>query len=101
MNTTSLSGLIDFLSGTLSPADMMFVGGKLLSNAKKQQMEAEYLRPYTMDDINAILDKAEQQAATGQYITNDELFRRWNEKLEQKERLERQKQEDYELAMAV
>lgn len=79
----------------------MFVGGKLLSNAKKQQMEAEYLRPYTMDDINAILDKAEQQAATGQYITNDELFRRWNEKLEQKERLERQKQEDYELAMAV
>jgi hypothetical protein len=37
-----------------------------------------------MDEINAMIDKAEEQAATGQYITNDELFRRWNERLEKR-----------------
>ena len=101
MNTDSLTGLIDFLSGALTPADMKLVGERLLTCAQKHQKDEEFLRPYTMDEINAMLDKAEEQAATGQYITNDELFRRWNERLEMKERLQKEKVDGFELAMAV
>lgn len=37
--------------------------------------EREMLRPYTMDEINAVIDNAERESAAGEYRTNEEVFK--------------------------
>ena len=54
-----------------------------------------------MDEINAMLDEAERQAQAGENISNEEFFRRWNEKIALAERLEKQHEEQFEIQMAV
>ena len=44
----------------------------------------EKLEPYTMEEINAMIDESERQLANGQYRDIEELFREWDEE----ERLE-------------
>ena len=74
MSTTALSGLLEYLYGTLSPNNMRWVGEHLIEYAKKE--EAEHLRPYTMQEIDSMLDEAETAFENGEYLTNDEVFHR-------------------------
>ena len=103
MSTTALSGLRDYLCGTLTPANMLWLSDQLADYAHQQQ--AEQLPPphrrYTMDEINAMLDEAERQAAAGESMTNEEFFRSWDELIAEEERLEKQQEEPFEFAMAV
>ncbi len=103
MSTTALSGLRDYLCGTLTPANMLWLSSQLAEYAHHQQ--AEELPPphrrYTMDEINAMLDEAERQAAAGESMTNEEFFRSWDELIAEEERLEKQQEEQFEFAMAV
>ena len=103
MSTTALSGLRDYLCGTLTPANMLWLSSQLAEYALHQQ--AEELPPphrrYTMDEINAMLDEAERQAAAGESMTNEEFFRSWDELIAEEERLEKQQEEPFEFAMAV
>lgn len=50
MNTTTLTGLLDYLYGTLTPDNMRWVGEHLIEHANKE--EKEWLRPYTMEEID-------------------------------------------------
>lgn len=99
MSTQSLMGLVDYLCGTLSREDMLFVCEKLSNCAQVQ--EDEQLTPYTMDEINAMLDEAERQAEAGEYITHEDLMREWDKELTQKERLQRKRKQSYEMEEAV
>ncbi len=103
MSTTALSGLRDYLCGTLTPANMLWLSSQLAEYAHHQQ--AEELPPphrrYTMDEIDAMLDEAERQAAAGESMTNEEFFRSWDELIAEEERLEKQQEEQFEFAMAV
>ena len=103
MSTTALSGLRDYLCGTLTPANMLWLSDQLADYAHQQQ--AEQLPPphrrYTMDEINAMLDEAERHAAAGESMTNEEFFRSWDELIAEEERLEKQQEEPFEFAMAV
>ena len=38
----------------------------------------EELKPYTMEDINSMIDESERQIAAGQYKPIEEVFRRWD-----------------------
>lgn len=72
MSTAALTGLLDYLCGTLSPSNMRWVGEHLIEFSKKE--ESEQLRPYTMQEIDAMLDEAEAAFEAGDYMTNDEVF---------------------------
>ena len=72
MSTTALEGLLSYLYGTLSPSNMQWVGEHLIEYAKKEQ--DEQLRPYTMEEIDDMLDEAEAAFEAGDYLTNDEVF---------------------------
>ncbi|MBQ6747112.1 MAG: hypothetical protein IJR07_08725 [Bacteroidaceae bacterium] len=72
MSTSALTGLLDYLHSTLSPSNMRWVGEHLIEFAKKE--EREQLRPYTMQEIDDMLDEAEAAFETGDYQTNDETF---------------------------
>ena len=72
MSTAILTSLLDYLYGTLSPNNMRWVGEHLIEYAKKE--ESEQLRPYTMQEIDNMLDEAESAFEDGDYLTNDEVF---------------------------
>ena len=72
MSTTALEGLLSYLYGTLSPSNMRWVGEHLIEYAKKEQ--DEQLRPYTMQEIDDMLDEAEAAFEAGDYLTNEEVF---------------------------
>ena len=50
MSTATLTSLLDYLYGTLSPNNMRWVGERLIEYAKKE--ENAQLRPYTMQEID-------------------------------------------------
>ena len=72
MSTTALEGLLSYLYDTLSPSSMQWVGEHLIEHAKQEQ--GEQLRPYTVEEIDAMLDEAEAAFEAGDYLTNDDVF---------------------------
>ena len=74
MTTTALSGLLEYLRGTITVNNMRWVGGHLIEYANKE--EAEQLCPYTMQEIDDMLDEAENAFETGDYLTQNEVFHR-------------------------
>ena len=74
MSTTALSGLLDYLYGTLTPSNMRWVGEHLIEYAKKE--EEEQLKPFTMEEIDNMLDEAEAAFEAGDYLTQEEVFQK-------------------------
>lgn len=72
MSTAALQGLLDYLYGTLSPSNMRWVGEHLIEQANKNE---DTLKPYTMEEVNAMLDRAEQEIQEGKGITSEDFFR--------------------------
>ena len=92
MSTKALTGLLEYLYGTLSTSDMRWVAEQLADHAKQQE-EFPFKR-YTMEEINAMLDEAEAEIAAGEGIPDEEV---WDEL----EELERKYQYEPEMAEAV
>ena len=100
MSTKSLSGLVDYLCGTLSREDMLFVSQKL-SDCAMEQADEEPLPPYTKEEMNAMLDEAEERFAQGIYYTNEEVFREWDEHRAARKRRKQMMEEQTQYAEAV
>ena len=77
MSSTALNGLLEYLYGTLSADNMCWVATHLMERADK--IKGAELRPYTMDEINDRLDKAEQDFDAGLGRTSEEVFKRLDE----------------------
>ena len=73
-----MTNLRDFLTGTLSPANMLWLSVQLADYAKKK--EEEYpLKRYTKAELNALLDEAEANIAAGNTIPGEEVWRELEE----------------------
>ena len=72
MSTSTLTNLRDYLYGTLTPANMLWLATELTERARKE--ENEQLRPYTIEEIDDMLDEAEAAFEAGEYLTQDEVF---------------------------
>ena len=66
--------------------------------AKDEEQESEKLVPYTMEEINAMLDEAEANFAAGLGIPHEESMRQARERIARKARMKR---EESVLAEAV
>lgn len=71
MSTATLTNLLEYLYGTLSPSNMRWVGEHLIEYAEKK----EALEPYTVEELMERAENGRQQIANGQYKTNDEVFK--------------------------
>lgn len=60
---------------TLSPSDITWLTDELIVTLQKQ----EHLKPYTMEEINAILDEAERDFEAGLGIDGDDVHRELEE----------------------
>lgn len=83
MSTATLTSLLDYLYGTLSSSNMRWVGEHLIEQANKQEKEQGYdLTPFTMDEINAMLDEAEADFEAGRGIPHEQVMREMDEEIE-------------------
>lgn len=76
MNTATLTGLLDYLYSTLTLSNMRWVGEQLIERATKEEHTP---KPYTMEEINSILDVAEANFEAGLGIPGEEVFRELEE----------------------
>ena len=88
-----MTGLRDYLTGTLSIADMNWLADELKEFVRKE--EEFPLKRYTMEEINAMLDAAEAEISAGKGTPHEEVMREWDEEIARIE------QEERELAEAV
>ena len=72
MSTATLTNLLDYLTGALTPDNKQWLADHLY----QQVREAESLTPYTMEEINQMLHEADEDYIAGRYKTNDEVFGR-------------------------
>ena len=94
MSTATLTNLVEYLIGTLTPSDMRWVSKHLTEYADKQEAHHPFRR-YTKEELNAMLDEAEREIAAGEGICHEELMREWEEELA------REEQEELEMAEAI
>ena len=92
MSEATLRGLLEYLYDTLSPSSMQWLGEHLIEHAHN---ELESPKPYTMEEINAMIDEAEAEIAAGKGIPHEEVMR------ELEEEIARMEQEELEVAEAV
>lgn len=92
MSTATLTGLRDYLYDTLSPANLIWLGTQLAEYGRKQ--EEPSLKPYSMEEINAMIDQSERDSAAGLGQDSEEMFRELEEEFAREE-------QELELAEAV
>ena len=87
MSTAALTNLRDYLTGTLSPANLLWLSTELADYAKKKEVAP--LKRYTKAELNAMLDEAEAEIAAGKGIPDEEVWRKYDEEfaLEEQEEL--------------
>ena len=93
MSNAALTGLRDYLFSTLNTGNLYWLATELTEYAKKK--EAQHLKPYTMEEINAMIDQSERDSAARLGIDSEEMFRQLEEEFA------REEQEELELAEAV
>jgi hypothetical protein len=70
MSKDALNSLRDYLTGTLSPSNMLWLSVQLADYARKQ----EPLKPYTMAEINDMIDRSERDIDEGRVYDFDEAM---------------------------
>ncbi|MBR4644317.1 MAG: hypothetical protein IKO73_04080 [Bacteroidaceae bacterium] len=80
MSTATLTNLRDYLYGTLTPANMIWLAKQLTEYAEKEEVEYS-LKPFTMQEVDAMLDEAEADFDAGLGIPHEEVMRKWKERL--------------------
>ena len=94
MSTNTLNGLLEYLHSTLSPANMLWLGTQLVNFAKEEDKNyKKLLCPESKEELNAMLDEAERDFAAGIGIPDEEIWRKYDERIA--------REEQYELAEAV
>ena len=83
MSKEALNDLRNYLIGTLSPNNMIWLAAQLTEQAKKLEMPAS--KQYTTEELNAMLDEAEAEIAAGKGTPHEEVMREWDEELEREE----------------
>ena len=83
MSTTALTGLRDYLVGTLNAGNLYWLATELKEYAKKK--EAHHLKPYTMEEINAMIDQSERNSAAGLGQDSEEMFSELEEEFAREE----------------
>ena len=71
MSTATLTSLRDYLFGTLSTSDMIWLVEEMKNHMRAP---AEKLKPYTMEELNARIDQSERDIAEGRVYEFDEVM---------------------------
>ncbi|MBR5395389.1 MAG: hypothetical protein IK144_09980 [Bacteroidaceae bacterium] len=76
MSTATLTNLRDYLYGTLSPADMMWLMEEMKSHLRGSE---DRLKPYTKEELHARIAQSELDIAEGRVYDFDDVMRELEE----------------------
>jgi hypothetical protein len=77
MSTKALTGLLEYLTNTLSRSDMAWLIKEIETYMHKS--DDSHLKRYTKEEINAMLDEAERDFEAGLGVDGDEVHRELEE----------------------
>ena len=86
MSEATLTSLLEYLYGALTPSNQRWLAAHLVAHADVQ--EGEEMKPYTLEEINSMLSESEAEIAAGKGISHDEVMREWDEEIARLEREE-------------
>ena len=76
MSTATLISLRDYLYGTLSTADMMWLVEEMKDHMRSSE---ERLKPYTIEELHARIAQSERDIAEGRVYDFDDVMREMEE----------------------
>lgn len=85
MSEATLTNLLEYLYGTLTPSDMLWIAEHLTKHAKAN---CESQNPYTMEEINARIEQSERDSAEGKVYDFDDVMREIENEFALEEKLE-------------
>lgn len=83
MSEATLTSLLEYLYGTLTPSNQRWLAAHLVEHADVQ--EAEDLKPYTIEELHEMVAKGEQEFAEGKWQDSEDMFRELEEDFEKEE----------------
>ena len=83
MSTTALTNLRDYLTGTLSREDMMWLVEEMRDFMRGKE---ENLKPYTIEEIHAMIEESERDIAEGRVYDFDEVMAEIEKEFAEEER---------------
>lgn len=89
MSEATLTSLLEYLYRVLTPSNRHWLAEHLVDNMQTDGNEA--LKPYTMEEINAMLDESEAEIAAGIGTSHEEMMREWDEEIARLEQREKEK----------
>ena len=72
MSTATLTNLLEFLYGILTPSNMKWVGEHLIEQSEKIE---KLMQPYSMEEIDTMLEESEQDFEAGRCYSTDEVLK--------------------------
>ena len=91
MSTKALTGLLEYLTNTLSRSDMAWLIKEIETYMHKS--DDSHLKRYTKEEINAMLDEAERDFKAGLGVDGDEVHRELEEEFAREDAEEDARQE--------
>ena len=79
MSETTLTSLLEYLCGALSPSNQRWLAEHLIEHADVE--ESEVLRPYTIEELHERIAQSKRDFAEGNYYTHDEVMKMLDEEL--------------------
>jgi len=76
MSTAILKSLLDYLDGTLTPDNMLWLAGRLTESAQRREQQ----EPYTVEQLKQMVEDGRRQISAGQCTDSEELFARLDSK---------------------
>lgn len=70
MSETTLSSLLEYLYGALTPSNQRWVAAHLMEHA-----EAEEPKPYTIEELHQMVAEGEREFAEGKWQDSEDMFR--------------------------
>ena len=88
MSEATLTSLLEYLYSVLTPSNQRWVAEHLIEHAEAE--ESEDLKPYTMEELRAMIEASEADIAAGRTYSHEEVMREWDEEIARMEREELQ-----------
>ena len=79
MSEATLTNLLQYLYGALTPSNQRWLAAHLVEHADIQ--EAEDLKPYTIEELHERIAQSERDFAEGNYYSHDEVMKMLDEEL--------------------
>jgi hypothetical protein len=80
MNEATLSSLLEYLYGALTPSNQRWLAEHLIEHA-----ESEDLMPYTLEELHTMMAEGEREFAEGKWQDSEEMFRELEEEFANEE----------------